>query len=180
MRISGLLSLCVAMGVTTALANPVGGQPKKGLNASEPYEGSLGGEAASKVGGWFGQVQGWIGYTTEVPVTLKGGDSITVTVTVVGKGRTVIANLADPTGKLVGGSKQLRSEKTTTFTVEEVSATGKYMIVIGSESIGDFKLTVTGPAAQSLTIPALEEKLKRLEKEAEEVKARLEKLKEKK
>jgi hypothetical protein len=117
-------------------------------------------------------------YYTEVPVELKAGQSVSLTVTVVGKGRQAFINLYDPAGKLLAQSKE--GTKTATLLVEEVGATGKYKIRVSSANIGLFTLRVTASTDDELDIKALEERLKELKKETEAVEAKLKALKAKK
>ena len=116
-------------------------------------------------------------YMAEVPVRLEKGKSVTVSVTVLGKGRTVIAELQDPKGTKIAGSRG-REVKTTRFTMEELNVTGEFKILIGSDQIGDYTLTITGPAFQQLDVRTLEDRLKLLNKEVSDLEEKIKKLKE--
>ena len=117
-------------------------------------------------------------YMAEVPVRLEKGKSVTVSVTVLGKNRGVVAELQDPTGKVIASSDRRYDIKTTRFTMEELSVTGEYKILIGSDQIGDYTLTITGPAFQQLDVRTLEDRLKLLNKEVSELEEKIKKLKE--
>lgn len=155
-------TLCAAL-----LIPPVAAQSGK-TKASEPLKGQIEGEKVAFI--WYKNNGPALLYMAEVPVILKGGESITVAVTVVGKDRTVVAALQDPKGAVIGGSA-VRETKTTRFTVTETNATGEYKIMIGSDLVGDYTLTVTGPAAERLNKKALEQRLERLKKEVQETEA---------
>jgi hypothetical protein len=117
------------------------------------------------------------GYTAEVPVTLKAGQSISISVTVVGKDRQVGIELQDPTGKSIRWTKGAAT-KTSQLEVEEVSAAGKYTIVVLSDRIGPFTLRATDPSDAQDRVKQLEDRIKRLKEELAKAEDELKALKE--
>lgn len=119
-------------------------------------------------------------YGAEVPVTLKAGQSLSVTVTLKGDGRKAILVLQDKTGKAVAYSKE-PEVATLQLKVEEVNASGKFKIVVVSDQVGAFTLRATGPAGdpadEETDEKALETKIGRLKKELAEAEAKLKALK---
>jgi RNA polymerase sigma factor (sigma-70 family) len=116
------------------------------------------------------------GYAAEVPVTLKAGQSVTVSATVVGKDRDVGVALIDPAGR-VAGTIQESVPFPARLTVEEVNANGKYTVAVVSSQIGPFTVRVTGPSDEESDAKKLEEQVKQLRQELTEVEARLKALK---
>jgi len=140
-------------------------------------EGEIGGEPIGFI--WYGNSGASFLYMTEIPVTLKAGESISVAAYVTGDGRKVITSLKDPKGKVIGGSKT-REDKSAKFEMQEVNATGKYTIVIGSDLIGQFRVKVTGGQLEDHSEAALEAKIKQLKADLAAAEAELKALKEKK
>jgi hypothetical protein len=116
-------------------------------------------------------------YTTEIPVLLKGGQSISIVATVVGKDRQAFRWLRDPAGAYIAQSDS--TVKTAKLECEEVNAQGKYTIVIGSDRIGPFTVRATDPKDMDGDIKSLEATVERLEKELATARAKLKALKEK-
>ena len=140
-------------------------------------EGEIGGEPIPFI--WFGSSGASFLYMTEITVSLKAGEGLSVTAYVTGDGRTVVASLKDPKGKIIGGSKQ-REAKSTKFEMGEVNVTGKYTIVIGSDLLGQYRLKVTGGQLEDHSEAVLEAKIKQLKAELAAAEAELKALKEKK
>jgi hypothetical protein len=141
-----------------------------GLRLGEKFEGELKGEKKPVKG--FSDNRAVRAYTAEIPVTLKAGQKLFLTVTVAGKTRLVGVALRDPSGALV--EKKDFEKKSIQLEIEEVSASGKCHIVVLSDQIGAFTLRATGPA-EKLDAKALREKIKRLERELEEARDLLKK-----
>ena len=123
-----------ALGAATLLA-PTAGTAQKtrakagGLTLGEKFEGELG-ETKSSLACLSpdGGTSVVTGYVTSIPVTLKAGQGLTATATVVGKDRRVCMHLMDPTGKKIGAS--VFTKRTSKLTHEEVSATGRYTMPV--------------------------------------------------
>lgn len=156
-------TLCAGLHVT-----PLAAQSGKSKPA-EPLKGQIDGEPTIVL---LYQGLNTQGYATEVPIKLKAGLPVTVSVTVVGANRLVGATLLDPKKVLIGGSKALGA-KTTRFTVDETNANGEYKIQIVSNLIGGYTLTVSGEAAEGFNKKALELNIERLKKELAEAEAAL-------
>jgi hypothetical protein len=120
---------------------------------------------------------GMQGYSSEIPVALNSGQSITLSASVVGTGRTVSLILFDPSHKIAIGFTK-KEINTAQLTVDEVNASGKYTIVVVSDQVGPFSLRATSSEDEDET--ALTAKLKELEQQVEETKAKLNSLKKKK
>lgn len=114
------------------------------------------------------------GYTMELSLQLKAGQEVTIEGGVIGKGRKIAFLLEDPVGARVEfvSYKELRSE----FTVESVSATGKYKLTVLSDRIGPFTVLATEPTNEKdskASIEMLEADVKRLRMELEEAESKL-------
>jgi hypothetical protein len=129
------------------------------------------------VKGKKGKANPTLAYFTEIPLTLKAGQKLSITASVTGQKRSVSLALRDASGAIV--EKIPWATKTAQLQIEEVSASGKFHILVFSDQIGAFTLRAAGPAAKAekLDVAALEEKIKRLERELEETKALLKKAK---
>jgi hypothetical protein len=117
-------------------------------------------------------------YFAEVPVTLKAGQSISISTTVKGTGRKVALTLIDPDKEPVDGVTL--AVRTTRLKIDEVSATGKYTILVVSDRIGAFTLRADGPTARESDEKQLKEKIKELEEELANLKKKLKTLQDKK
>lgn len=151
----------------------------KGIKLGEPFEGELGGK---EVGMNQLLPKGVFqfnpsGFAARIPITLKAGQDLTVTVSVKGSGRNVAIAMIDPAGKLAGHA--LHEEKTAVLQVDEINAKGQYTIIIHSEKIGPFTVRATSSAMED-DEKALEEKIKQRRKELEELEAKLKALRDKK
>lgn len=146
-------------------------QQSGGLNLGEKLEGEL--TANSKK---ILVAQNDWHFSTEMLVSLKAGQSISISATVIGKDRLVTLFLADPTGKNLANSRS--TGKTGQLNFEEVSATGKYTIMVGSNLIGPFTLRVTDPSNADGDIKALETRIEQLRKELAAAESKLKALKE--
>jgi hypothetical protein len=173
-RTTALLIAMVTAATPFALAAD---DDTQSLRAGRKLEGELmGPERGAPMGpGAFGGF-GFRGYFTEIPVTLKAGQKITISGTVVGTNRSIAIALKDPTDKMIAATANgARSVK---LVVEEVSATGKYKVLLASDLIGDFSVT-----ADFLEIDdekELEKDIARLKKELAEIEAKLKTLRDKK
>jgi hypothetical protein len=119
-----------------------------------------------------------VGFTGEVPVTLKEGQGLDVTVTVTGDNRRVFMKLLDASGLQVAESKGVEY-KTVRLMIEEANASGKYTIVVVSDQIGGFTLQSKGGADDDADADKLREKIKQREKELADLKAKLRALEDK-
>lgn len=129
--------LVVAAVVVVAFLTPTINADEPGkFKVGEPYKGEVG--ETIKYAPGYAAPSNASGYQAEIPVTLKAGQDISITCTVVGKDRHVLLILLDPTGKQIGLSKS--GVKTTSFKVEEVSATGEYKIQVFTSLIGPYEL----------------------------------------
>jgi hypothetical protein len=132
---------------------------------------------------WSGNEKDKEFYSKSFPVTLKAGQSINISVTVIGKTRGVGIALEDPTGKVVSRNPNNQQDwrvKTNHITVEEVHATGKYTITVASDLIGPFSLRVTElPSNPEGEIKAVEQRISQLERELANLEAKLKVLKQK-
>jgi hypothetical protein len=118
------------------------------------------------------------GFTGEVPVTLKEGQGLDVTVTVTGDNRKVFLKLLDPSGLQITESKAVEY-KTVRLAIEEANASGKYTIVVVSDQIGGFTLQSKGGADEDTDVDKLKEKIKQREKELADLKVKLRALEDK-
>ena len=105
------------------------------VNLGEKLEGEIGGPVGRC---FFTNGRNYQGYTYTASITLKAGQSVTVSAVVVGKTRNVSLELCEPTGKTLGFSD--RGVKSASLTVEEVNTSGKYTIWVYSDLIGPFTL----------------------------------------
>ena len=169
-------SMCVMMAIAAAglFVSSLPAQ-QSGLKLGEKLEGELT-EMGSYVG-WPGFVDRYYGYATDITVSLKAGQSISISATVVGQGRKVSVALQDPTGKIIAATQRNTAIKTVQLTVGEVPATGKYKIAVISDQIGAYSLRATGPSGED-TIEALEARISQLRKELAAAEAKLKALKE--
>jgi hypothetical protein len=115
-------------------------------------------------------------YGAAIPVSLKAGQSISISATVIGNSRQVALWLRDPTGANLANTDA--TVKTGQLTFEEVNVTGKYMVVVGSNLVGPFTLRVTDPSNADGDIKSLESRIEQLEKELAGARAKLKALKE--
>jgi hypothetical protein len=139
-----------------ATASPSGGNQRLEFKLGQKLDGEI--EARTNVGG-----EGHLtGYRAVVPLTLKAGQNVSASVTVVGKLRTVGLMLKDPTGKILGSSKM--ESRTARISVEEVNANGKYMIEVFSDLIGPYTLWAAD-TTDELDKKMLQEKINQLEKD---------------
>lgn len=130
-------------------------------------------------GGLGSASSGW--YQSEVTLSLKAGQSISIKATVTGKERFVGVILVDPTGKIVfNGARRTKSapivgaEKRSCETLyEEVNASGKYRLFIASDQIGPFTLLVTDASADEESVEFLEARKSKLQAELTEVEEKL-------
>jgi hypothetical protein len=148
-----------------------------GILPGEKFEGSLTGKATSvdlrtnPRKGKVGRKAPFVfhdAYSTQIPITVKEGARLSVTVTVTGTERKVALGLLDPDGKVISAMKSWSDTRTAKLEVEEVNASGKYKIVVVSDLIGKFTLRASGPAAKVLGVKELREKLRRLKEEVAE------------
>jgi hypothetical protein len=142
--------------------------PPTELVPGEKFEGEIGGKLVNVLTSENVVVAFFL---AEVPVTLKAGQGITFSVTVVGKGRQVVLNLMDPTGKVI--EKSSVGKKSISLTAEEVSASGKYKLVVASDLIGPFTLRTSTQSSPKLDREAIEKRIKELKKELADLEAQL-------
>jgi hypothetical protein len=166
-----LMLLPVCLGLCTA--NTSSGQPNT-LKLGEKLEGDLKEEKSYVWPGGGGRLYG---YGAEIPVSLKAGQEVSITATVIGTNRKVSVALQDPAGKIIAGSPR-NNPKTVELRVEEVSTSGKYMILVMSDQIGAYTLRASG-GSDTDTPESLQNKIKELEKELEAAKAKLKALEDK-
>jgi hypothetical protein len=117
-------------------------------------------------------------YFSEVPVTLKAGQALRISLTVKGKGRLAGLTLLDPDRKVVAGLVPRAGPAK--LKVEEVGATGKYTILVISNLRGAYTLLATGPREKEPDETELKEKIKELEEELANLKKKLKALQDKK
>lgn len=164
--------------------------PPAGIKLGEDFKGKCGGDkkliflvprgASEGVKGgkeaeFIRAMQGYVG---EIPITLKEGQGLDISVTVSGDNRKVFLKLLDPAGEQVAHSKAIEI-KTTRLTVEEVNASGKYTIVVVSDQTGGFTLLAKGGAGDEADEDKLKEQIKQREQELADLKAKLKALQEK-
>jgi hypothetical protein len=161
-------------------------QRSKTLKLGEKFAGELSGKRtalpkiAPKMRGKFGgKGKGGrrgsnLGFGKKLPVSLKAGQSVSISATVAGAGRNVLLVLLDPTGEVVGHTAF--KETTARLDIEEVNATGRYEIVVFSDKSGNFTLRATGPSAEA-DAEALEKRIKELKEELKELETKLKALK---
>src|SRR5438552_212784 len=130
----------VMAAAATALLLPATAAAQKTLQLGEKYEGEVGNTKKEFPAGTY--------YGAELPVTLKAGQPLSVSVTVTGANRGVAVTLLDPTGKKIAETSLVT--KSALLTVKEVNATGTYKIVVVSDQIGPFTLRAIGPSADEL------------------------------
>jgi hypothetical protein len=152
------------------LAPAAGYGQSKSLKLGEKYEGELKKDNFSNGA-----------YQTDVRVSLKAGQSLSITATVVGSDRTVALNVLDTEGKLIEAPGCGVFTKTTAqITVEEVGATGFYTIRVHSTRVGAFTLKATASSEKELDEKALKAEIEELEKTLADRKAKLKALQQKK
>lgn len=120
--------------------------PSEPLRSGQTRKGELTGER--KTTPWLGFVDSYYGHMTDVPVTLKAGDKITIRASVTGKDRKVAVALLDPSGEMIEATARNQDVGGTQLIAEEVNATGKYLIRVVSDRIGSFSVTATFPEAK--------------------------------
>lgn len=118
------------------------------------------------------------GHAAEIPVTLKEGQGIDVSVTVVGEKRKAFLKLLDPSGKQIANSEDVEV-KTARLAVAEVNTSGNYQIVVVSNQTGGFTLKAKGASDDEADADKLKEKIKQLEQDLADLKAKLKGLLEK-
>jgi hypothetical protein len=178
--------LTVVAGALLVPATPAA--PPAGLKLGEEFKGKIGGQAQigfplgtnlkradrgpEFIPNAFGPMLWQKAYTSEVPVTLKEGQAIDISVTVTGVDRRVFVKLLDPAGKQIANSDDV-PVKTVRLAVEEVAASGKYTIVVASDQIGGFTLRAKSGSEGEDDVEKLKEKIKQREEELAELKAKL-------
>ncbi len=167
-----LASLLFALPAVAFAADPPELQPGKKL------EDELVGEM--KTTPWLEYVDSYYGYMTDIHVTLKAGDKVTITGTVTGKGRRVAIALLDPSGQMIQATKRDTEVSGTKLEVPEVPASGKYTVRFVSNQRGAYTVKADFPApkgkdlkAEGPTDAGVLERLNRMEKELAEVKKEL-------
>ena len=139
----------VALLAAALFVAAAGAAPPPGLKLGEKFEGEL----KNKKGTYVGQPGTNMRfsndfYVAEVPVTLKAGQAIAISATVIGKGRPVAITLQDPTMNPLYGVTF--AVKTVQLAVEEVNASGKYTILVISDQVGPFTLRATAASEEDL------------------------------
>lgn len=159
--------------------------PQGGLKLGQPFQGEITGASQpktvlSETKKKFGRLSGFMmpnGRAVEIPIQLKAGQALTVSVTVLGNDRQVGLILRDPTGQqiAISNSAELKSNE---LLVEEVAASGTYKIVVVSDQIGRFTLRADsaaepGDVGVDEDADALRAKIQRLKQELAEAEAKL-------
>jgi hypothetical protein len=156
------------------LVSSIEAQPGAGLKLGAKFEGELGGKPKGfQVAREDGNSGPDNAYFTSMPVTLKAGQQIALTATVVGKDRKVGIILLDPTGKQISGNSTKFTTKTANLTYEEVPSSGKYTVILISDLVGPFTLRANGSVNGEGDIKALEARIADLEKELADARAKL-------
>ncbi len=102
-----------------------------------------------------------------IPIRLKQGDSLVISLTVEGgKKRRAAVMLLGPDGKVIDG--QVSDTPTAQVKIDKIAAPGPHKIVVFSDAVGGYTLH-TGPSEEALADAELEIEIK-------ELKAKLEKL----
>jgi hypothetical protein len=120
-------------------------------------------------------------YAASVPIMLKAGQEVSITATVTGKTRIVGIECYDPQKKQVEKDEEGWTPtqfKTCTLHIDEVSATGKFMIVVFSDQAGPFTLKVTNESEEN-DREAIEAEIRNLRMRLAELEAKLKTLDEK-
>jgi hypothetical protein len=138
---------------------------QRSIPLGEKFEGELGGKPVFQGGGSPNA------YVAAIPVVLKAGQSVAISVTVTGKTRQIRMRFLEPTGKVIGASEW--STKSGQLNVEEVPASGKYTIVVMSDLIGPFTLLATDPTDEKQDAKELQDRILKLEAELANLKAKL-------
>ena len=163
-----IVSRIVAVVAGVLLATAVGADQPAEFKPGEKFEGetSLTELSFSYAGNT------WNAHVADVPVVLKAGQSICLSATVPGKDRKVSLILVDPSGTAIAYTRT-PGTKTVHLVHEEVNANGKYKIVVHSNLTGPFTLQATVSTDDELGVKALEERIKQLEAELAELRAKL-------
>lgn len=178
-----LFLIVAALAVVSYAASPGLAQSKlgKGLEIGRDFAGVLGG--STKTIQFVKRENGSVGadeaYTSSIPITLKAGQSISVTATVVGKSRHVGIQLFDPQGKILVFDQESHAHsntKTCVRTVDEVSADGAYRIVVFSDAIGPFTLRAESDSEEE-DVAKLEDRIISLREELKGLEAKVKALK---
>lgn len=114
---------------------------------------------------------------TDVPIKLKAGQDVSISVTVTGKDREFYVILYDPNGVALG---RKAGTKTVQLEVQEVSDAGTYKIHVNSGRTGPFTLKATATPDAEIDEKALKAKIAAKEEELAELKKKLKALQEKK
>ena len=163
--------LVIAAVTVAGLLTPATGADESKFKFGEPYKGEVSDTPKRGMGGFDH-------YWAEIPVTLKAGQDISITCTVVGKDRKLYVEFLDPKGSLIGSTK--KETKTASLKVEEVNATGEYKILIYSPLTGPYTLRATTSAEEEVSVKAIEDEIKSLKLQLADAEARLKKAKAKK
>jgi len=192
----GLLLLAVVASVSS-FGNTAVAQLKKVVPLGKTV--SFGEESKGEFGAKH-QLQGWSRLDNEVkvkftsgtlyqgsmPINLKAGQGMSITATVIGQDRLVGIRVLNPAGKRIRedpdqsyefGNQEvpvnILSTKTRTITIEEVSATGIYTIIVVSDQAGPFSVTATSSSEAGEDRESLEKQLKELRRRIVEIEAKL-------
>jgi hypothetical protein len=175
---SRIASLIVVATATTLLTAPVSFAQKVGLRLGETFEGEI--PATAERHKTQGKNAPRSVVHTDVPVTLKAGQSYAAQVTVSGSKRKVALALNDPAGKrIVRIDEFLDTSNELTF---EASVSGTFKVAVISDQAGAFKLRVVaegGAEDVEADARALEAKIRQLKQELSEAEAKLDALKKK-
>jgi hypothetical protein len=136
---------------------------QNGVPLNEKYTGKIGGTMFNFTIGGAG---GTAAYVDKVPVKLKAGRGVTVTVTVVGDNRKAAIHLLDPDGKRIGDTPW--GMQSASLPLNAVNDDGLFTILVLSDLKGPFELLVSDDRVR-----ALENEIKALEKTLEEKKKAL-------
>jgi hypothetical protein len=153
-------------------------QAGKGIPLGKELKGEIAGtakafNAGTRVGGAFA---GLLHYT-ELSVSLKAGQNISISATVVGKDRQVMLFFYDPKGVFLDSSP-VNTIKSAQLDYEEVSATGTYKIIVASPLVGPFTLRTSDPNKSDPDAKTIRARIEQLEKELAEERSKLKALEE--
>jgi hypothetical protein len=172
-------SILVATAVAV-IAPAVSFAQKVGLRLGETFEGEIPATAEPKRAPKLTNSNNQMVVSTDVPVTLKAGQSFSAQVTVSGNKRRVAVAVKDSAGKRIAQTEEfLYTSNELTF---EASASGTFNIVVISNRAGAFKLRVVpegGEEDAEADARALEAKIRQLKQELSEAEAKLDALKKK-
>ena len=175
---SRIAYLIVVATATTFLLPAVSFAQKVGIRLGETFEGEI--PATAERHKTQGKNAPRTVVHTDVPVTLKAGQSFSAQVTVSGSKRKVALALNDPAGKrIVRIDEFLDTSSELTF---EASVSGTFKIAVISDQVGAFKLRVVRVGGDGDVEPdaqALEAKIQQLKQELSETEAKLDALKKK-